>query len=68
MQANPDVNYRYLFVPQETLLPNYDILEFGWDWTEPLYEWGLAEAKTVIDLGPGVSFDYFRHHVDPNSN
>ena len=59
MQANPDVNYRYLFIPQESLLPEYNILEFGIDYTAPLLKWGKAEAKEVIALGPGVSFQQF---------
>jgi len=45
MQANPNVNYRYLFIPQENVLPEYDILEFGIEFTAPLIEWGRYEAK-----------------------
>jgi len=56
MQANPDVNYRYLFIPQESLLEEYNILEFGIKYTAPLIQWGKDEAKKVIELGPGVSF------------
>ena len=56
MSANPEVNYRYLFIPQESLLPEYDILEFGIEYTAPLIQWGKDEAKAVLALGPGVSF------------
>ena len=56
MQCNPDVNYRYLFIPQEDLLPEYDILQFGINYTAPLIQWGKDESKEVIKLGPGVAF------------
>jgi hypothetical protein len=56
MQVNPDVNYRYLFIPQEDLLPEYDILEFGIEYTGPLIQWGKDEAKEVLKLGEGVAF------------
>jgi len=56
MSVNPNLNYRYLFIPQESLMPNYDILEFGIKYTGDAIKWGKAEAKEVIALGPGVSF------------
>ena len=59
MQANPDVNYRYLFIPQESLMPNYDILEFGLEYTANPIKWGQEEAVKVIELGPGVSYQQF---------
>lgn len=59
MQVNPRVNYRYLFIPQEPLMPGYDILEFGLEYTGNAIKWGKAEAKDVINLGPGVSFQQF---------
>jgi len=40
MQVNPNVNYRYLFIPQESLMPNYDILEFGVKYTANAMKWG----------------------------
>ena len=56
MAASPNVNYRYLFSPQESLLADYAVLEFGPDYTAPLIQWGKDEAKAVIAQGPGVSF------------
>jgi hypothetical protein len=56
MQVNPYLNYRYLFIPQEQLMPNYDILEFGLEYTSNAIEWGKVEAKAVIALGEGVAF------------
>jgi len=70
MQANPDVNYRYLFIPQEDLLPEYDILEFGIEYTAPLIQWGKDESKAVIAQGPGASFQEFinKHSSDIRPN
>jgi len=53
--------YRYYFAPKETLLPSYEILEFGYDWTHPMVELGLKEAKDVIAMGPGKSFDHLHN-------
>jgi len=40
-------------------MPNYDILEFGLDYTADAIKWGKEEAPKVIALGPGVSFQQF---------
>ena len=58
MRTNPRIVYRYYFAPKKPLLKSYQILEFGYDWTHPMVEQGLAEAKDVIALGPGKSFDH----------
>ena len=57
MQANPSVTYRYYFSPEETLLPEYYLLQFDQEYTHKLTLWGLAESKKVIEAGPGKSFD-----------
>jgi len=40
-------------------MPGYDILEFGIEYTGNAIKWGQAEAKEVLKLGPGVSFQQF---------
>ena len=57
MRTNPRIQYRYYFAPQKPLLKSYQILEFGYDWTHPMVVQGQAEAKDVIAMGPGKSFD-----------
>lgn len=57
MKAYPDVSYRYFLQPAKTLLPEYKILEFDFVHTKPVFLQGIADAKAVIDLGPGKSFD-----------
>ena len=41
MKTNPRINYRYYFSPTKQLLPEYDILEFGYDWTHPMLVQGI---------------------------
>lgn len=57
IRANHNVNYRYFIQPDKNLIPRYDILEFGNDWTEPMIQLGMKDAKKVIEMGPGNSFD-----------
>jgi hypothetical protein len=57
MKAYPDMSYRYFLQPKKTLLPEYKILEFDFSHTKPVFLQGIADAKAVIDLGPGKSFD-----------
>lgn len=57
MRCNPDVNYRYFIEPQEQLLPAYEIIQFGPKYTLPMIEKGKEEAKKVVEMGPGVSFE-----------
>lgn len=65
MQANPSVTYRYYFSPEESLLPEYYLLQFGYDYTHKLTIEGLAEAKKVIQQGPGKSFEkLFMQHEE----
>lgn len=40
-------------------MPNYDILNFGIDWTGDIIEWGKKEAFKVLDMGPGKSYEEF---------
>lgn len=60
MRAHPDVNYRYFIQSDDTLLSEYRILEFGHDFTDPLVSRGESDAKKVIEMGPGKSFDKLR--------
>ena len=60
MKANPDINYRYFFQPETSLLPDYFLLEFGSKFTGPLITRGQQDALKVIKKGPGASFDKFR--------
>ena len=55
MAVNPNLNYRYLFIPQEPLMKGYNILEFGIEYTGNAIKWGKAEAKEVIALGQALA-------------
>lgn len=57
MQAYPDLSYRYFIKPDKTLLPEYKILEFDYAHTHPVYLQGIEDAKAVLDMGPGKSFE-----------
>ena len=57
MRGEPEVNYRYFLQPEKTLLPEYDLLNFGIEYTGKVIEQGKVDAQAAIDLGPGKSFD-----------
>lgn len=57
MDSYPDVQYRYYIKPEVTLLPEYEILEFGIEYTGKLIELGRNDTQRTIDMGPGVSFN-----------
>ena len=57
MASYPDVQYRYYIKPEVTLLPEYEILEFGIEYTGKLIELGRNDTQRSIDMGPGVSFN-----------
>ena len=56
VEANPEVNYRYFIQSATTLLHDWEILEFGNDYTLPLIEKGKVDAAAAISAGPGVKF------------
>ena len=56
VEANPEVNYRYFIQSATTLLHDWEILEFGNDYTLPLIEKGKVDAAAAIGAGPGVKF------------
>ena len=60
MRAWPEVKYRYFIQPKTTLLEEIQILEFGPEWTDPLVTRGEADAKEVVAMGEGKSFDKYR--------
>ena len=57
MAVNPEVQYRYFIKPEQQLLPVYDLLQFGPEYTTPLVQKGKDDAKRVIEMGEGKSFE-----------
>ena len=56
MRAYPDINYRYFIRPEKPMEGNLALLDFRWVTTEKLFDKGISDAKTAIDMGPGKSF------------
>jgi len=60
MRANPTVDYRYLFIPDEPLASLENLLEFNKKILLPMVELGEADAKKMIGLGEGWAFNLVR--------
>lgn len=50
MQTYPDVQYRYFIEPVVDLLPEYEILEFGIEYTGKLFGLGRNDTQRSIDM------------------
>lgn len=57
MQAYPNISFRYFIKPEKSLMHQYQILDFDFEHTKPVYDQGTKDAKRVIEMGPGKSFD-----------
>jgi hypothetical protein len=63
-QAEPDINFRYLFVPSEPLKSGIQELNFTAAATGPMVELGKSDAAHVISLGEGKSFEFLKKYSE----
>ena len=56
MLKHPEVNYRYLIAASAKTFKNFDMLNFDYVNTQPVYEQGIQDAIEIVQENPGERF------------
>ena len=53
IRAYPDIQRRYLIQASQSVIPEYDLLEFSQDNIRKGFELGVSDAKAILEKGAG---------------